>query len=176
MMNIIAIDPSTTCVGVCINTQHGKAETRAYRYRRSKSVPRFEQLSQLWHDFVKLLNESSEFDLAVIEQYSMNSFGNSATKLAEVGGVLRLLLTLKKIPILEIAPATWKSIACLKYDIPKGDIAERAEHLYGVRFGTQDECDAFLMERSVEIVLQQDSRHLTSTEKKLRDTLNELLK
>lgn len=71
---------------------------------------------------IKLIVDLFHIDYAAIENYSFQSFGSSITKLAEVGGVVRFILSEKGIPFQVFSPQTLKKFLIghlKKFDRPK---------------------------------------------------------
>lgn len=142
-LRIISIDPSLRSSGVFI-CEAGKC--RAYSIQRKEE--RLDLLGWYARHFARIAKEG--FDLCLIEGYSMGSHSSSVTVQAEVGGVIRACFSANRIPIIEVAPMTWKSITGLaKLKLPKVSVQDKREYInhcieeFSFTFDTTDECDAF---------------------------------
>ncbi len=150
-VNFIALDPSLTCTGYCVNSFAGCKYTGAVKKRKCHK-DRYSLFADLFAE-LDVLCRSKKIELAIIERYAFAAKGNAMTKLAEVGGVVRVVLALNSVKIYEMSSQTWKLITLGDARIKKQDIAEAAWQIYRIRTNTQDELDAWLMGTVVELAL-----------------------
>jgi hypothetical protein len=150
-LNIAFIDPSLRSSGVFI-LRKGKVDTYALQYPLKDFPDRFKVLSKYAVHFMKL-NRDTVFDLLVIEDYMPGSKGTQARVAGEVGGVIRAVFAMHKVPIVELPIMTWHGL--LKFNLPKSNGAEKSEYIneclrrYGLRFETADQVDAYLLYQAV---------------------------
>lgn len=145
-LNMIFIDPSLRSSGVFI-LRKGKVDTYALQYPLKDFPDRLKVLAKYFTHFMKL-NRETVFDLMVIEGYMPGSKGDQARVAGEVGGVIRSIFAVHKVPVIVMEIQTWQGI--LKFRYPKKSVPEQGEYIneclrrYGVRFETSDQVDAFL--------------------------------
>jgi Holliday junction resolvasome RuvABC endonuclease subunit len=151
-LNIISIDPSVRATGVCTCRQ-GKITTEVIK-RKEDRIP----LLAYYLRYFATMAKNTKWDLLIIEGYSFGSQSQSVTRLAEIGGIIRECFASYNVPILEISPATWKSISGVNdwqktHDVKlkkltKADQAQYQEacfDLIGISCSSCDEVDALLM-------------------------------
>ena len=105
-MNILAIDPSLRSLGLAW-TQRNKLR---FETIKSNSLESFQTAIGRSMNTIRKLHKINDFDLAIIEGYSYGSKGNATVTQGAVGGAIRALLILLKIPYIEIAPVSHKRI------------------------------------------------------------------
>ena len=152
-LNIIVIDPSLRSSGV-LTCKHGKIETFAIQRKEE----RLQVLGYYTKFFVKTVKET-QWDLCVIENYSFGSQSSSVSVQSEIGGIIRGCFAARDVPIIEIAPATWKSITGFgKLKLKKVSVQDKREYinkimeLFGVEVDSSDEGDAFLMFKTIQLI------------------------
>lgn len=164
-MNLIALDPSLRRIGVYISSQN-KSGSKRYEYNRKLS--RLEALTEIYRDMNALIRRAkSKHDLQVgiIEGYIFSKKSSSITSQAEVGGIIRGILGDCGVPIIEVAPLTWKSNMLGKQNIRLKKSTKAQQELYlrivyakhKVRFDTTDEADAWMMAKIVEKVFYEEA-------------------
>jgi crossover junction endodeoxyribonuclease RuvC len=101
-MNVAGLDLSLRAPGIAL--EHvAMVETRLANHRGPMRLASYRDYLQAavaeWADVV------------VIEGYSMHSVSRAVTGLAELGGVIRLMLWEQKVPYVEVAPSRLKKFA-----------------------------------------------------------------
>ncbi len=145
---ILAIDPSVRCTGLYYDDPFegpiGRVIERMPAEKASGDAQdsRYAILRKI-HDRIKHICRHNFFDIALIEQYAYGAKGSAVTKLAEAGAVVRLAVYSKGIPIVEIAPNTWKKLVVLNGHASKEYVRSFVEKEYGKKFEKQDLYDAF---------------------------------
>lgn len=107
---------------------------------KSRGVKR---LSEIRNAVLDILNQTQP-SLAVIEGYSYGSHQGMAG-LAELGGVIRLLLLDMAIPFIVVAPATNKKFATGKGNAEKDLMLKRVFQHWGADMNNNNEADAFAL-------------------------------
>lgn len=107
---------------------------------RHRSVKR---LSEIRKQIIFILQDTQPC-LAVIEGYSYGSHQGMAG-LAELGGVVRLLLLDMGIPFIVVAPATNKKFATGKGNAEKDLVLKRVFQHWGADMSNNNEADAFAL-------------------------------
>lgn len=151
-MNLLAIDPSSSSTGTCFRQA---ASTTFHTIKQGKTDSRFDMLLRIYR-YVRTYQLPPR-TLVLIEGYAFRARTSSITKLAEVGGVIRLALLQRGLPFVEVPSTSWKAIMCGKGNVNKARVAEVAEEAYGKLWNTQDECDAFMMSEAVLAALRKQS-------------------
>lgn len=145
-MRVISLDPSLRHFGVYINRD---GETKSMVIEMEGD--RVKTLGRLLSRFSHISAEG--WDLCIVEGYAMGARGNAGTVLAEVGGIVRGLFAARGVPVLEVPNNVWKSVTGVwpkkGTTMGKSDYFNTISELYGVRFKTTDEGDAFLMYQAV---------------------------
>lgn len=157
-MRIISLDPSLRSFGI-YSVEDGEEFSEVKRI--PKEVDRLDALGRLlsW-----LSNVSAEpWDLCLVENYI---FGGGAKKwngkvadsrsitiMAEIGGIVRGLFRARKVPVIEVNVEVWKAVTGIRME--KGTIGRTEQYtaavakVFGRKFQTTDEADAFLMYHTV---------------------------
>lgn len=107
---------------------------------KSREVKR---LAEIRNGVLDILNQTQP-SLAVIEGYSYGSHQGMAG-LAELGGVIRLLLLDMAIPFIVVAPATNKKFATGKGNAEKDLMLKRVFQHWGADMSNNNEADAFAL-------------------------------
>jgi len=140
-LNIISIDPSSRSTGICFCLK-GKISTMVVQRKESRM-----ELLGWYLKYFSAMAKSRTWDLVIIEGYAMGGSGR-LTMLAEVGGIIRACFSAYKVPILELAPQTWRSVTGVR--LKKLSVADKSAYreatynVLGVSADTVDECDALL--------------------------------
>lgn len=133
---ILGLDLSLTATGWALvwdgSPQWGVIKTK---YRGVK------RLSEI-RDEVRAIVQKIEPSLAVIEGYSYGSHQGMAG-LAELGGVIRLLLLDMGVPYIVVAPTTNKKFATGKGNAEKDLVLKRVFQHWGADMSNNNEADAF---------------------------------
>lgn len=109
MLNILGVDASATATGLC-----GPTDWRMNTFKPKVVGPaRLYAIREYVHAFAK------QADVIVIEGYSFSSKGTGIYQVAEVGGVLRLMLWELCVPYVEVPPASLKRFATGRGNAPK---------------------------------------------------------
>lgn len=132
--SILALDLSLTCTGVCLN-----GETSRISYPKQRGGPRIDSIAADVSDLC------DGVDLAVIEGYSFGSKGRSVFDIAELGGVIRRVLRLKRVPYVDIPPSVLKKYATGKGNSPKDAMIAAAIRRFGFEGSDNNEADARLL-------------------------------
>jgi len=153
-MKIIALDPSLRSFGF-YSVVDGIESSGVKRIPDS-----FHRLDALGRLLSWLSHVSAEpWDLCIVEDYAFSGGrdrgqnSRAVTIMAEVGGVARALFMARKVPVLEVPIGVWKAVTGIR--LKKGTAAHKSDYLnacsslYGKRFDTTDEVDAFLLYQTV---------------------------
>jgi len=145
------IDPSLTGTAICFGNdpEPEKHEMKVFgNESRGKLLPgRIERVVDLALMVQSEIARNAEGDDSIfIEAYSYGSKNNSE-KLAEYGGILRMLLLEMTPKIYEVAPTTLKKFATGKGKGKKHLVAGSVGKRFGLAFETDDETDAFCLWR-----------------------------
>ena len=153
-MNIVALDPSLRGFGL-YSIRDGVEHSEV------KSIPAsVDRLDTLGRILSWLSRVSAEpWDLCIVEDYAFSGGrdrgqnSRSVTVQAEVGGIARGLFRARKVPVMEIPIGVWKSVTGIRLQkgtaMHKSDYQNAVSNLYGKRFGSLDETDAFLLYQTV---------------------------
>lgn len=145
-MRVISLDPSLRSFGIYTN-RDGETASKVLQYKGD----RVETLGRLLSKFSHVSGEG--WDLCIVEGYAMGAKGQGVTVMAEVGGIVRGMFAARGIPVIEVPPEVWKAVTGIR--LKKGSTLHKSEYinavlnLYGVRFETTDECDAFMLYQTV---------------------------
>ena len=118
---------------------------------RNRSVKR---LSEIRNAVLDIINQTQP-SLAVIEGYSYGSSQGMAG-LAELGGVIRLLLLDMGIPFIVVAPATNKKFATGKGNAEKDLMLKRVFQHWAADMSNNNEADAFALAQFGRCYLNQE--------------------
>ncbi len=168
---IVSFDPSLSRTGICLYENYDFKCLSWSRNGRSTDAV----LNDTYQAVLKLV-DAKKPHFAIKEGYAYNAFTTNITQLAELGGIIKLALFQKGIPLINIVNTTWKSLALSDGHIKKKLIMEAASRLYPVVWHNSDEVDAFLMLKSILIV---SNINKTGPEKKsiqnIRDNLTNII-
>jgi len=148
---IFGIDPSLTATAICFGNDPnpGKLEMKLLgNESRGSLLPgRIERVTDLALLVQSEIARNAEGEDSIfIEAYSYGS-QNNREKLAEYGGILRMLLLEVTPNIFEVAPTTLKKFATGKGKGKKHAIAGAVGKKFGLVFDSDDETDAFCLWR-----------------------------
>ena len=104
----------------------------------------WERISDIRHH---VMQYASAADVVVIEGYSFGSQGRAVYQIAELGGVIRYSLWMRKIPYVEVSPSTLKKWATGKGNCGKDEMIASAIRRHGFEGANNNEADAFLLYR-----------------------------
>lgn len=133
-MNILGLDLSLTKPGIAYGD---RAETL-----RAPAVQGVNRLSY-WRDVFGALFRDNRYDAVVIEGYSFGSSGQAVIQIAELGGLVRLLMTDAGVPFVQIAPTKLKKYATGKGNAGKEQVTIEAVHRAGRTFTDNNAADAW---------------------------------
>jgi Holliday junction resolvasome RuvABC endonuclease subunit len=131
MMSAVGLDLSLTAAGIA--TRDGNAYVLRSKRR---GVARLIEICDHVRDLVQL------DDLAIIEGYSMSSRGSAVHGLAELGGVVRVMLTLADVAYVVVPPAKLKRYATGKGNADKASVLKAAWQRLGYDGTDHNEADA----------------------------------
>lgn len=157
---ILAIDPSLANTGLCLMDLYtGKFKTRVLHFPEKVGDPRQRNVLicnyQFWTLKGMLQNSKHNIRSVVIEDYAFAANTSNLTKLAELGGVLRIAAHQHFKPVVELTPGTWKKIALGKGNLKKPEIREAAEAIFPqLSEVSQDEVDATMLAYAVYLSCQ----------------------
>lgn len=139
-MNIAAFDLSLTATGFAYtHTDPDLAiATETIRSKQSGTA-RLDDLEQ------QLVGPMPAIDLVVIEGYSYGSRASQAHSLGELGGVVRLGLWRRGIPVSVVSPAARSKYATGKGNASKDAVIAAISARTGIAFRNSDECDAWIL-------------------------------
>lgn len=180
-MNVIAIDPATKSIGVYVVGEKSYiAETITITENGRPAI-----LARIYQEILDFLEKVKDMriDFAIIEGYPFSKHSSSMTKLAEAGGVIRLAVTHRRIPIIEIQPSQWRS------KVQEGDLvlpkkgtkekdARYIKAVYdwsGSQLQTTDEADAYMMAIAVSKIWNRRCM-MSNADQKLREKIEEIQK
>jgi Holliday junction resolvasome RuvABC endonuclease subunit len=134
-MNVLGLDLSLTAPGVAYG---GTADT----LRAPKD---FEGVNRLryWRDVFVQLFRGVGPNVVVLEGYSFGSHDTYARAIAELGGVVRLILADGRVPYAEVSPASLKKYAAGKGNAKKEAVTMAAVHRGGREFPDNNAADAW---------------------------------
>jgi len=141
-MKVVGLDLSTKSIGIGLATQK---ELQAYAYKPPNNT-----LSGIVSGLLLTIEKivpKDKISALFIEDYAFGIFGKSAsgTKLAEVGGAVKYVFEIIKVPILTVAPTTIKKFATGSGKAKKDEMRLAVYKRYGKEFETTDECDALVI-------------------------------
>jgi len=131
-VNILAIDPSLTGTGICL--YDGSTHTIHTKLRGPERL-------QWIRDAI--IDRTLAIRLVVIEGYSYGSKGAAVVNIGELGGVLRLAIYERQIPLVEIPPSCLKKYATGKGNASKDDVLQAGVMRSGHTFADNNACDAW---------------------------------
>lgn len=140
-MKIVAIDPSLTSLGFAHTTESGVVKVGTVQPKKMKGARRLAFL----RDEVEAVLETVQPELVPFEGYAMGRFAGRAFDLGELGGVLKLALFERKIPILLVPPSCLKLFATGKGNADKDQVMVAMAKHRGRLFASDDEADAYAL-------------------------------
>ena len=157
---VMGIDPSLTSTGLVVLENDCLVSSGTLEVKE-KGIARLLALQKELE--AKLLEYQPT--LVVVEGYAF-ARANQAHQLGELGGMIRLLLTQKQVPWIEVPPTQAKKFAAGKGNAPKDLILMNVYKRWGVEFGTSDEADAYVLARIGQAILG-DLKGLTQEQVKI---------
>lgn len=140
-MKIVAIDPSLTSLGYAHTTASGVVSVGTVRPKKLKGAQRLAFL----RDEVEAILDRVKPDLVPFEGYAMGARGNNMFSIGEMGGVLKLALFERKIPVLLVPPSCLKLFVTGKGNADKDQIMVVMAKHRGRLFASDDEADAYAL-------------------------------
>ena len=128
----------------------------------------------------KILNEitaeGQKINFAVIEGYGINPINRrSMFILAEITGIIKLLLAKNNIPVITMPVQTWKKYCRIVSDKKKVDYyVNEVEYRFGKKFNTTDEADAFMIYLALKEISEKTCA-LTKTDIRIKEELRKIL-
>lgn len=138
-MRVVAIDPSLTSLGFAYKVGDRETVGRV----QPKRITGMERLGYI-RGYIEGLLEDCLPDLVVYEDYSMGSKGKTF-HIGELGGVLKLAIYERKIPILLVPPSSLKLFATGKGNADKDQVKVAMAKVRGRLFESDDEADAYAL-------------------------------
>jgi len=159
-MKVVGLDLSTRSIGIGLASQDGVC---AYLYK-----PESSKLSTIVSGTLMSIERiipKDKISAIFIENYAFGMFGKTAsgTKLAEVGGGVKYVFEIIKIPVYMVAPTSIKKFATGRGNAKKDEIRLAVYKKYGLEYETSDECDALMIADFGYCVITNDQKNLTKT-------------
>jgi Holliday junction resolvasome RuvABC endonuclease subunit len=132
-MNILALDLSLTGTGVCLPD----GSTTTIKTANLRGPERLRYIRDQVRDYTYL-----DIKVCIIEGYSYGS-AQGACNIGELGGVIRVLLFERDIPIVEIAPKSRAKYATGNGNADKGLVIQHASMRAGRIFDDDNQADAW---------------------------------
>lgn len=157
---VMGIDPSLTSTGLVVlsNSELISSETIGIK---EKGIARLLELQNILEG--RLFTYKP--DLVVIEGYAF-ARSNQAHQMGELGGMIRMLLTQKRVPWIEVAPTQVKKFATGKGNAAKDLILMNVYKRWGVEFDSNDIADAYVLAR-IGLAVSGDMKGLTQDQVKI---------
>jgi crossover junction endodeoxyribonuclease RuvC len=133
MTRVLGLDLSLTATGYAYSE-----EVVGVIRSKSRGMRRLSEIVEAVHDL------AFEADIVVLEGYSYAS-ANQAHQIGELGGVVRLVLYHRRIPFVDVAPATLKKFATGKGNAPKDAMIAAAIRRFGFEGSDNNEADAWML-------------------------------
>ena len=148
-MKVISLDPSLRSFGIYYNRD---GERSSETISLPNSYDRLDVLAILTYRFAAISKEG--WDLVIVEAYAYGRANSrSITVQAEIGGLVRGLFGVRKVPIIEVPIGVWKSVTGIREKkgtaTHKSDYLNAVHKLFGERFTTTDEADAMMIYQTV---------------------------
>ncbi|CEP67860.1 Crossover junction endodeoxyribonuclease RuvC [Moorella glycerini] len=160
MPTVMGIDPSLTSTGL-VALENGNLILHETLEVKEKGIARLLTLQNILERRLFAYKP----DLVVVEGYAF-ARSNQAHQMGELGGMIRMLLTQKRVPWIEVAPTQVKKFATGKGNSPKDIILRDVYKRWGVEFDSSDEADAFVLAKIGQAVLG-DIKGLTQEQVKI---------
>lgn len=138
-VGILAIDPSLTGTGWAVTLQSGGVRTGTIS---TEGYTGFDRILRVKSVIDHLLDTYTPA-LVVYEGYSMGRFVGKIFDRAELGGVLKLSIWRRNIPLLVVPPTSLKKFITGKGNADKKKVAKSLAQACGKTFRTSDEADAY---------------------------------
>jgi Holliday junction resolvasome RuvABC endonuclease subunit len=139
---ILGIDGALAKSGICV-IKNINGENFAFT---GVLLPNKLNSERLLHikDYMSELVEEHKPEFSAIEGYAQGAIGRTFS-IAEAGGVFRLVLVDNNIPTVEIPPTTLKKYTTGNGFAKKPLMIKTLLNMYGLKFKTGDEADAFAL-------------------------------
>lgn len=136
---ILGIDPSLSSTGIVLLDAGRVVLHDCWKFPKLAGIPRLAAFEETLRDALQGMEPPA---VAAIEGYSYGSQARGE-RLGELGGVFRLVLWRRGIPVEEWAPSTWKKALLGNGALHKDRIRLEVFKRYGVEFNSQDTLDAW---------------------------------
>jgi Holliday junction resolvasome RuvABC endonuclease subunit len=141
-MNVLGLDLSLTSSGFAYRDDAGEIHTGIITPKSHKGLPR---LLYVWNCIEHIVHAQGT-DKVVIEGYSMGRFQmQRAHSTGEMGGLVKVMLWKKGIPILIVSPKGLKKFATGNGNSTKPQVQGHIMTRWGYRVEQEDEADAFVL-------------------------------
>ena len=138
MVKVLGIDPSLTSLGYAYLAEDG-VEVGTVKSRELRGMDRVDFI--LAH--IRGILDGNDISLVAYEGYAMGKFAGRMFDRAELGGVLKYELYLRKIQVLLVPPRSLKLFATGDGAADKPKMMKELAKEYGRLFRTDDEADAY---------------------------------
>lgn len=138
--DFLALDLSLTSTG---GARYGETFTIKSKLRGT------ERLREILEDVMTRADRPPQVRLVIIEGYAMGGMGR-VFDIGELGGVIKLGLLYKKLPVAIIPPSSLKKFATGKGNAKKDDMLEAAIRYFDFTGHGNDEADAWLLLKMAE--------------------------
>jgi crossover junction endodeoxyribonuclease RuvC len=143
LMRIMGVDPSLTATGYASVADHGKITTGLLLTKHMRGLERL----QFIRNYLAHVLDEVDPSLVAYEGYAMGvpAGKGRAFDLGELGGVLKLMLWERKIPILIVPPTSLKLFATGSGNADKEQVKKKMARHRGGLFKSGDEADAYAL-------------------------------
>jgi Holliday junction resolvasome RuvABC endonuclease subunit len=148
-MNILSLDLSLSDTGFCLREK----DKNTYTFGSIKTDPKDSMHLRIFKalEAIQRTIRGVLIDKVAIEDYGYGAKGNSITKLAELGGVVKQYMFKQCIPVQTVPIKAWKKSVLGKGTLKKEDIKALVLKKFGCYFENQNICDAFCIMRHAEL-------------------------
>jgi len=152
-MNIISIDFSKKNTGVFLKLS---GQEMLLSISNSKNDPIEKALEKIFMSLHSMVTDNN-IKLGIMEGYAFNvKHMTSVAALGEVGGCIKMLFGMLKVPLVTVPVATWKmlTIGKIKKSGNEKRYLETAKKIYGKDFSDTDQADAYMIYKATQIILK----------------------
>jgi Holliday junction resolvasome RuvABC endonuclease subunit len=121
MLRVLALDLSLTATGWAMGS-HMAFTSAVLASAKLRGMIRLNWI----RGWLREVMEHDDIDLVVLEGYSFGSKGRAVINLGELGGVIRLELFGRRMPVAEVPPASLKKYATGRGNAPKEEVLAAA--------------------------------------------------
>ncbi len=141
-MNVLGLDISLTSTGFAYRGEEGEIHTGTIKPSAHSGIPR---LMYIWNCIEDIVHAQGT-DKVVIEGYSMGRFQiQRAHSTGEIGGLVKVMLWKKGIPVLIVSPKGLKKFATGNGNSTKPQVQGHIMTRWKYRVEQEDEADAFVL-------------------------------